>query len=579
MNKDNLKGFFIGSTVLAVLSGYLSIVLGQQKDNRLFYGFLLVPVFLYIGYLFYRKYKRLEAILFVRESWGRPMDKKRDFPHIRAYFDKVGKEDEQSLIIDDQTWEDLNMDKIYDLLDRTLSTPGEHALYNILRRPLLKGELLKERKEIINLFQKDNGLRENIQIQLNKLGRNSKVDIPDLLWEEETGDTRKKYMYYAAAALPLVLAATIPFTGGRSIVLVAMSYAMNMYIHFKAAGEIRGKISAISYLGDVITAALKISAIQDTALEDFGAVLRKTAKGCEKISRKTEKLGSMEGIDLFADYIKIMFMSDERNYFSSIEKINKHREDLKKLYNTLGELDALISAASYREQVKDYVEPELTAEERFLQACDLRHPLIEEPVPNSIEIIEGGIILTGSNMSGKSTFLRTIGVNALLAQTLFTCLAKEYKGSYFNIITSISPQDNILMGKSYYLGEAEALLRIIETCGQEIPSLCIIDEIFRGTNPVERISASAEILRYLMQHNALVIVATHDLELTEIAGDSYECYYFTEDVDDEGLKFDYMIRKGVSPTRNAIKLLRFIGYPEEIINNSFARIESLNTGK
>jgi len=178
-------------------------------------------------------------------------------------------------------------------------------------------------------------------------------------------------------------------------------------------------------------------------------------------------------------------------------------------------------------------------------------------------------------MSGKSTFLRTIGVNVLFAQTICTVLAEKYEGSYFHIVTSISPGDNILGGKSYYMGEAEAILRIINSCGQKISCLCIIDEIFRGTNPIERISASIEILKYLSEHNALVIVATHDLEITEMVTEFYECYYFTEDVDEVGLKFDYLIKKGVSPTRNAIKLLKFLGYPEEIVQNAYLNIEKV----
>ena len=182
-------------------------------------------------------------------------------------------------------------------------------------------------------------------------------------------------------------------------------------------------------------------------------------------------------------------------------------------------------------------------------------------------------------MSGKSTFLRTLGLNILFSQTICTCLAKSYKGSFFNIITSISPNDSILSGKSYYYGEAEALLRIIKGCSDQIASFCIVDEIFRGTNPIERVSAAAEILQYLIDHNSLTVVATHDLELTDILVGQYECYYFSEDVGKEGLIFDYLIKKGVSNTRNAIKLLKFLGYPEEIVNKSNERIEMITNGK
>lgn len=201
----------------------------------------------------------------------------------------------------------------------------------------------------------------------------------------------------------------------------------------------------------------------------------------------------------------------------------------------------------------------------------MRHPLIKDAVPNSIEINESGIIITGSNMSGKSTFLRTFGVNVLFSQTICTCLCEKYEGSFFKVITSISPDDNIMGGKSYYMAEAEAILRIIKNCDGENPSLCIIDEIFRGTNPVERISAACEILDYLPEHFATAIVATHDIELADMVKHHYDCYYFTEDVGKEGLEFDYKIKKGIIKTRNAIKLLKFLGYPEEIVEGAEKR--------
>ena len=126
---------------------------------------------------------------------------------------------------------------------------------------------------------------------------------------------------------------------------------------------------------------------------------------------------------------------------------------------------------------------------------------------------------------------------------------------------------------SYYLGEAEALLRILNSLEGNITTFCMIDEIFRGTNPIERVASSTEIIKYIMNRNALALIATHDLELTEVDKDKYECYYFSELVDEkEGLKFDYLMKKGVSPTRNAIKLLKFIGYPEEIIEGANERV-------
>lgn len=172
------------------------------------------------------------------------------------------------------------------------------------------------------------------------------------------------------------------------------------------------------------------------------------------------------------------------------------------------------------------------------------HPLLENPVSNSITIENKGIILTGTNMSGKSTFLRMISTNILFAQTFNIVFAKTYTACFFNLVTSISPEDNINSGKSYYMAEAESLLRIIKAMDEKIPVFTTIDEIFRGTNPIERISSSAEILRYINERRGICIAATHDQEISDILKDSYDFYYFSESVSDEqGLNFDYKLKK------------------------------------
>ncbi|MDZ7543653.1 DNA mismatch repair protein MutS, partial [Clostridium perfringens] len=124
--------------------------------------------------------------------------------------------------------------------------------------------------------------------------------------------------------------------------------------------------------------------------------------------------------------------------------------------------------------------------------------------------------------------------------------------------------------------ECNAVLRILNSLEDEIPAFCIIDEIFKGTNPIERIATSKQILKYIMNRNALSIVATHDLELAETCDDKYLRYYFCENVDKkEGLVFDFKLKEGICNTGNAIKLLEFLGYPDEIIKSSIKNI-SLN---
>ena len=255
-----------------------------------------------------------------------------------------------------------------------------------------------------------------------------------------------------------------------------------------------------------------------------------------------------------------------------LKRMEKYGNQLREIFDTIGFLDAMAAAASYKVGLNESVEPELTDSTPFLDIESVAHPLLKKPVPNSVSLRTGGMLVTGSNMSGKTTFLKTIGVNMLFAQTLHFCLAKKFSSSFFNTLTLIGRKDNIIEGKSYYLDEILTLLRIIQACRQDIPCLCLIDELFRGTNSVERISASAEVLLYLAKKNGLVFASTHDLELTRLVADAYVNYHFQEEIGEHGLLFNYQLREGSSETRNAIKLLRHVGYPEEITEAAERRI-------
>jgi DNA mismatch repair ATPase MutS len=209
----------------------------------------------------------------------------------------------------------------------------------------------------------------------------------------------------------------------------------------------------------------------------------------------------------------------------------------------------------------------------YLYAEKIYHPLLNNPVSYIFELNNKGALVTGSNASGKSTYLRTIGVNALFSQTIYIALAKEYRANYFKLLTSIGTTDSIEEGDSYFMTEAKSLKRIIDAINQNQPVLCILDEIFRGTNTIERISAAREVLNYMMDRNSLVVAATHDLELTTLVSDRFDNYHFQEDIKENDIEFDYILRKGPCTSRNAIAILRYLGYPKEIFENANRQVE------
>ena len=556
-----------------VLNVYFSVVLAQDGGQKYYLMLIAVPFLLALTLYFRMAFRRAKSLNFIEREWGKKQKRKRNFKNISEFHKLVSELDKSKFYIDDQTWQDLTMDEVYEVLDRTLSKPGEQALYNLLRTPSFDETEIKRRSLIINFFRENIKIRERLQYVFYKLGREKGNGVIDLLWGQEIPVIKANMIFYIMSVMAF-LSITSLFTVslGFGFLMILTMFFCNFAIHGIAKRVISEDIPSIGRIGGIIKVAQGIKGIEEPALKEKMESLKKSYDLCSYIAKRTMSLGRIEGVDILTDYFSIFFLLDEISYFSAIKGINKHRKELRNIYSIVGEIDAYISLASYRDEIVKFVEPEFTFTGSEIEIVDGKHPLIPEAVPNTIKLSRGGIILTGSNMSGKSTFLRMLGVNALLAQTIATVSATSYKASLLKVLTSISPSDNIMGGKSYYLGEAEALLRIIKSSQDNIPSLCMIDEIFRGTNPVERVSAAAEILDYLPDHNAMTIAATHDIELTEMVNNHYECYYFTEDVGEQGLIFDYKIRKGVSKTRNAIKVLKFLGYPDEIIDKANDRL-------
>ena len=199
---------------------------------------------------------------------------------------------------------------------------------------------------------------------------------------------------------------------------------------------------------------------------------------------------------------------------------------------------------------------------------ELYHPLIEHAVANSMTV-EKPVLVTGSNASGKSTFLKTVGIAAVLAQTIDTVPAKQFHSSFFRVYSSMALSDNLEGGESYYMVEIRSLKRILDAVEEPgVPVLCFIDEVLRGTNTIERIAASSKILESMAQKRVLPFAATHDIELTRLLDGRYANWHFEEQMEENDIFFSYELKKGPAGTRNAIRLLGIMGYDRELIRQA-----------
>jgi len=513
-------------------------------------------------------YLNKRVLRLIRNDNNKDMDKTRNFEKIRKFFNMSQKTD---YTLDNQTWDDLDMNKVYEKLDRTYSSSGEAALYSMLRNPLMEEEKVKERGRLIRLFNKDSNLRESLQCIFFNLNNDFKNGFLDMIENDLTINKSKYYIYtFMGKIIPLIIIFLAIFVNVKFMIALFLLSYINININAREVKVI--KTNGIFYLRKNIVAAKKIVSVDNKDIiyyRDKIACLLKSIKG---IDRGTRLIGFINMWSGLFEPLSVLFLLEETAYYSISDKIKEEEQVLLDLYYIVGELEALISISGYEHYLTEQCVKPVFTKDISLNIVNGIHPLIENAVGNSINIKKGGIVLTGTNMAGKSTFLRMLGVNIILAQSFYFVLAKGYQAPFFNIVSSISPSDDLTKGKSFFMAEVESILRIIKALEKDVPVFCPIDEIFRGTNPIERISMSAGILTYINNGKSISIVATHDKDLVDILKENYEFYYFSEKVDSEkGLSFDYKIKKGISQTRNAIKLLEYMCYPKEITDEAYKR--------
>ncbi|MEO1524046.1 MAG: MutS family DNA mismatch repair protein [Planctomycetota bacterium] len=254
----------------------------------------------------------------------------------------------------------------------------------------------------------------------------------------------------------------------------------------------------------------------------------------------------------------------------------EYGNDVPEWFDALGELEALLSLAALRDENPDWVFPEwVTGDKHVVSTTQLGHPLLPDDVRvcNDVSIGPSGSVLlvTGSNMSGKSTMLRSMGLNISLAGAGAPVCATKFSLPSIELATSIRVRDNLAEGVSFYMAELQRLKGVVGHAGSlaekpQVSCLYLLDEILQGTNSRERLIAVARVLERLLELGAIGAISTHDLELAsepELAAVSNVVHFReiieTDDAGKERMTFDYRMRQGVSPTTNALRLLEIVG--------------------
>jgi hypothetical protein len=536
---------------------------------------ILLPfIFILISHL-KSKAQQKKKLAEIKERWGKPIIAGRNFKPISNCLTAYGGASEISA----NTATDLDIDSVFEYIDRTNSKPGQQYLYKQLHSPQISEGYFETLEQQISLATADKELREATELKLSELGSNDAYYLPELFKKPHHSTFPAIGNFYISIAPFLIIGVAISlFIGPNQFMLLLLLILMiaNVVIHYSNKTQMLNYTHSLPQLLVLhrVSNWLKNHDLlnDDETTRNSMVNLGKLKKSLNYITLQNK--AAIDPTDIYylvTEWLKMFLLIEPLVFIKSISKVNKYLDDIKVIYEAVAGVDVAISIQSVRDGAAHYCRPQLTTGNTNIVIKDLYHPLIENCVSNSISIDNTqGVLVTGSNMSGKTTFIRAIAVNALLSQTINTSFAKVYQAPPLKIFTSIDMTDDLGDNKSYFQAEALAVKNIVTQtiASKPVNSLVIIDEIFRGTNTIERIAAAKAVLSYFIQNQNFVFVSTHDLELAELLGSDYKVFSFEEVIGDDRLVFDYKIKEGLLKNRNGIAVLKGVGFPESIIDEA-----------
>lgn len=430
----------------------------------------------------------------------------------------------------------------------------------------------------------DTATRQRIQLALTGLRDADSYDLWWLVQADALTRPRWHLVFTAWAAIVLVAMAAIPLWPSAILVPVAGA-AINLLIRTRTVWRVSSMIGPFRQISALVSAAEVVRAA--SLPEPIAGCLSRELPNLARLAAIARWVGrdpskSNELVAGFWEYLNLLFLLDINALSLAIKQLRACGRALLDVLAAVGDVDAAISVASLRAGSAGWVRPQFRQGAGPAVLADLRHPLIADAVPNSIELgPPHGVLVTGSNMSGKSTFLRTVGVTAVMAQALNTCFASRYEAPCFDVQSCIGRADDLIAGKSYYIVEVEEVLARVKASDSAAPHLFLFDELFRGTNAVERIAAAEAVLRELVKDcgrgkHHVVLAATHDAELVDLLHGEYSACHFADAIGPDGLMFEYRLESGPATTRNAIALLELHGAPPALVKAALARAAELD---
>lgn len=511
---------------------------------------------------------RLKNRAKLRATWGRVLDPD-DWLASRS-FDLLRTESRADWV-DDRTWHDFEFPKIFSDLNTTITPIGRQYLYKQLRRYEYSSEILSQRTQAYEVLRADNLWRENLQLALKPLESDSAAYIADaLLGPPPEKPRRHKLIYawglYSLIALVSTLVLSLPLW------IVAIVLGINAVILFMSSPKLNRDAQTLITCGSMLSIADKLGTSKGdgriTSLNRLATEAPKRAELRKDIRLLTSLAGNpaLAGIALFLD---LCCLAKLMTYIRTVDRFVRLRHEWVSTYELVGSLDAAIAVSSFLHRRPRYCRPSISLTP-LISIENGYHPLISQPVAHSVTLKGRSALVTGSNMAGKTTFVKMIGTNIVLGHTLGICLADGAIIPKSSVMASIRGDHSVESGESRFFSEVKAVREFIDSASRGECRVFVIDEIFSATNTIERVAAAKAVLSAISRL-AQVLATTHDVELQQLLAPDFDLFHFQENPAVEGY-FDFELHVGISNQRNALRVLERMGIPEDIIGEALALV-------
>jgi hypothetical protein len=376
-----------------------------------------------------RKKKNLEE---VRAAWGNPKKEMFDFDLIARY--SKGVKETKFHRLTDQTMEDIDFEGLFTFLDRTSSKVGQQFFYHKLVEPT--NHTVDPQERLVGLFSSNVLLRENIQLELLKLNNGGAYYISSLLDDKLLEKpTWFNFLFLDVGIVITLIILSFVFPG-LSIVLI-VPVTLNVFLHYWNKGNAFPFLKSFPQLNNLIQVS---KAILKKNEQFSDKEVEKSIQGLRSFQQKVGLINFNQGTGIqselsflatyLTEWIKAVFLIEVFTLYRITRELETKKSSIQALFGYIGQIDSALSIASLRAGKEKTCVPSLGSRSKELQAKNVYHPLIIDCVKNDLIVKNKSILITGSNMAGKSTFLRTLIINSILAQTIYTCFA--FKTVFFH---------------------------------------------------------------------------------------------------------------------------------------------------